>query len=70
MTDRQVDIDGAFREGTSIDEAMQEAARAAARLHKRLGLPLVVWRDGRVVHIPPEEIDVEGRTREIAKESK
>jgi len=36
--------------------ALRLAARDAAILHKAMGVPLVVWEDGRVVHIPPEEI--------------
>lgn len=35
---------------------MQRAGREAIRRHKRGGVPLVVWQDGRVVHIPPEEL--------------
>ena len=65
MEQRRVDIGKAFREHTLIDEAIDEAAREAAILHKKLGLPLVSWRNGRVVHIPPEEIDVVGWTHEV-----
>lgn len=36
--------------------ALHEGARDARRLHKALGVPIVIWRDGRVVEIPPEEI--------------
>jgi hypothetical protein len=31
----------------------------ALRAHKRAGRPIVVWRDGRVVEIPPEEIVID-----------
>lgn len=50
------DLIQVFREGTEIDLAMQRAGREAIRRHKRGGVPLVVWQDGRVVHIPPEEL--------------
>ena len=49
------DIAQIFRDGTLIDEAMNAAVRDAVQLHKEKGLPLVVWRDGRVVWISPEE---------------
>jgi hypothetical protein len=60
-SDRKVDIADAFARGTPIDEAMNEAVREAVRLHKRMGLPMAAWQDGKVVWIPPEEIDLEGK---------
>ncbi len=50
------DIRALMRDGTKIDAAMSEAARQAAIRHKQLGFPLVVWRDGQVVEIPPDQI--------------
>ena len=62
-----VDIGAAFADGRLIDEAMAEAYVDAARLHKEAGVPLVVWRNGRVTLIPPDEIVVPERTgREAA----
>ena len=37
---------------------MQAAARDAVRRHKLLGESIAVWRDGKVVVVPPEEIVV------------
>ena len=54
-----VDVDQICREGTAIDRAVEQAARDARLLHKKMGVPLVVWRDGQVVEIPPEEIVVD-----------
>jgi hypothetical protein len=51
------DIQAIFREGTPIDEAMNAAVRDAVQLHKEKGLPMVVWRDGKVVWISPEEAE-------------
>lgn len=39
-----------------ILRALQQAVREALLDHKRAGNPVAVWRDGRVVWIPPEEI--------------
>ncbi|MGO9111126.1 MAG: hypothetical protein ACLP9L_18030 [Thermoguttaceae bacterium] len=59
MTKRtKVDIGLLFREGTAIDSAMNAAVRDAVLQHKQKGLPLAVWRDGKVAWIPPEEIDL------------
>jgi len=40
------------------DRLAQEAVWDALRRHKRLGQEIVVWRDGKVVIVPPEEIEV------------
>ncbi len=38
--------------------ALKEAVAEALAEHKRLGNPIVVWRNGRAVWIPSEEIVV------------
>ena len=38
--------------------ALKEAVADAIAEHKLRGHPIVVWRDGKVVTIPPEEIVV------------
>ena len=50
-----VDIAAAFELGIPIDEAMQEAFQEAVRQHLQAGLPLVVWRDGEIAHVPAVE---------------
>jgi hypothetical protein len=52
------DITAIFREGTLIDAAIRKAARIAWLAHKREGFPIAVWKDGKTVWIPPEEIEV------------
>jgi hypothetical protein len=39
-----------------ITFAVREAARQAIEDHYRTGDPVVIWRDGKVVEVPPEEI--------------
>ncbi|MCX7424064.1 MAG: hypothetical protein NTW96_00250 [Planctomycetia bacterium] len=56
-TDR--DIDAAFEQGTPIEEALNEAVREVVRHHKRMGLPLAVWRDGKTVWLSAEEVEAE-----------
>ncbi len=36
--------------------AIEAGAREAVLLNKKLGNPIAVWRDGKVVIVPPEEI--------------
>jgi hypothetical protein len=38
--------------------ALKEAVADAIAEHKRMGRSIVIWRDGKVVKIPPEEIVV------------
>jgi predicted ABC-type ATPase len=47
--------------GVPISEVMEIftlAGRDALARHKALGVPAVIWRDGKVVEIPPEEIQL------------
>jgi hypothetical protein len=47
------------------DKFMGEVNRAVQntlRVHKMLGYPVAVWRDGQVVWIPPEEIPINHET--------
>ncbi|MCY2960165.1 MAG: hypothetical protein NTY35_08365 [Planctomycetota bacterium] len=48
-----------LRDMAGITAAFQAAARDALERHKKLGESIVIWRDGRVVEVPPEEIDAE-----------
>lgn len=51
-------IDQAFRTGAPIDAALKLAAREALIFHKKLGHPIVEWRDDKVVWTPPEQIEI------------
>lgn len=51
-------IDEIFQEGTSIDNALKQAVQEALVRHKQADKPIVVWRDGKIVWIQPEEISL------------
>jgi hypothetical protein len=40
------------------EEALKKAVSLAIADHKRTGDPIVIWRDGKVVKIPAEKIEV------------
>jgi hypothetical protein len=40
-----------------IVEAIGDAVQEAIRDHKRAGNPIAEWRDGRVVLVPPDQIE-------------
>jgi hypothetical protein len=48
-----------FLEGTPIDEAIAQGVREARRIHKLLGNPIAEWRDGKVVIVQPEDIELD-----------
>jgi hypothetical protein len=49
-------IDGLFADSALMEKVLQRAVQEALLRHKQAGDPVAVWRDGRVVWIPPEEI--------------
>ncbi len=42
-----------------VGQALGVAVRNALREHKRLGQSVVIWQDGRVVTLAPEDIPVD-----------
>jgi len=40
------------------EESLKKAVARAIADHKRTGDPIVVWRDGKVVKIPAEQIEI------------
>jgi hypothetical protein len=43
--------------------------RAAIRQHRLAGVPMVIWRDGKVVHLPAEQFEKELEELENARRS-
>jgi hypothetical protein len=41
-----------------IRQAMGEAIYAAMRKHKEKGVEAITWRDGRIIVVSPEEIEI------------
>jgi hypothetical protein len=54
------DVAARFADGKGTERVVRKAVRAALLRHKRLGESIAVWRDGQVVHVPPEEIPENG----------
>lgn len=40
------------------EKAFREAVANAITEHKRAGVPITIWQDGKVVQIPPDQIEV------------
>ena len=41
-----------------LDRAFKEAMKEARRKHKEAGVAMVICRDGEVIHVPPETIEI------------
>ena len=52
------DIEEILTKTDLADRAVRKAVREAVLRHKLLGNPIAISRDGKVVWIPPEEIEV------------
>jgi hypothetical protein len=50
------EIARAARDGDAIDRALAVAYRRTVLRHRRLGAPLVVWQDGRVVEVSADSV--------------
>jgi len=51
-----MDIVAAFQDHERMTRAMALAVRDAIRKHKALGVPIVIWKDGAMVTVAPEDI--------------
>lgn len=52
------DIASILEEGSAIDRAIVAARRRVVLRHRQAGIPLVLWRDGKVVEVPPESVEL------------
>jgi hypothetical protein len=41
-----------------VSQALNEAARDAVEIHKRAGVPLVAWKDGRPALVPADKVSL------------
>lgn len=58
LGDKKIDLGS--REGREIiNNALQEAARELRRKYKEAGVPMVIERNGKVVYLQPDEIDID-----------
>lgn len=57
---RTKDIEKLLGDDAVMTAALAKGVRAALLRHKQAGNPIVVWRDGKVVWVPPEEIVIDG----------
>jgi hypothetical protein len=54
-----VDIENVFDDQSAILTALNRGADEAVKRHKLLGQSIAVWRDGKAVVIPADEIELD-----------
>ncbi|MBI5362133.1 MAG: hypothetical protein HZA53_03070 [Planctomycetes bacterium] len=57
--DASTDLSAFFQDEERVTRILQGAVRKALLEHKKLGHSVVVWQDGRVVELAPEQIPVD-----------
>ena len=56
--EKEINIPEILKDRPRVQKALRDAVQKAIRFHKLMGQPIVVWKDGKVVEIPPEEIQL------------
>ncbi|MGA2033354.1 MAG: antitoxin family protein [Thermoguttaceae bacterium] len=51
------DISEILSDPNVVVEALREAVQDEVKRHKQMGLPMAIWRDGKVVWVPAEELE-------------
>ncbi len=54
--DKEINIPEILKDRPRVQKALRDAVQKAIHFHKLMGRPIIVWKDGKVVEIPPEEI--------------
>jgi hypothetical protein len=62
------DIERVIRDGAAIDQAIVAARRRVIQRHRQTRVPLVIWREGRVIEVPPESVELPGESRGLAQQ--
>jgi hypothetical protein len=51
-----------LKHGKAVEDVLRRAVNQALLMHKRAGNPIATWKDGKVVLISPDEIEVSDET--------
>ena len=49
-------IEEAIDDDAAIQRALDRAFRKAVLEHRRAGAPMVFWEDGKIVHVPADQV--------------
>src|SRR6266850_1127262 len=67
VNERPSRIDQIFADGRLTEEALAAARADAIDRHRRAGVPMVVFKDGRIEHVPAEHLapDVDALLKDV-----
>jgi hypothetical protein len=54
---KDVDIAALFEQGDAVRDAIRRGGLEAMKQYIRAGESMVSWKDGKVIRIPPEELE-------------
>ena len=57
--DKEINIPEILKDRARVQKALREGVQKALRLHKAMGVPIIVGENGKIVEIPPEEIELQ-----------
>ena len=52
------EIEAIMRDDKAVNQAFVAAYRRTVLRHRHLGLPLIVWKDGRVLEVSAEDVEL------------
>lgn len=67
--EKEINIPEILKDRARVQKALEAAVQQALRMHKLMGVSTVVCEDGKVVKIPPEEIELLDETNGQPKKS-
>ncbi len=56
--DHEINIPEILKDRPRVQKALRDAVQGAMRFHKLMGRPVYTWEDGKVVEIPPEQVEL------------
>ena len=66
MTPRSAnEIEAVMRNDKAVNQAFVAAYRRTVLRHRRLGLPLVVWKDGQVTEISADTVELSSEPADV-----
>jgi hypothetical protein len=51
-------VESILRDGNAIDRAIVATHRRVILRHRQLSIPLAIWRDGKVIEVAPESVEL------------
>jgi len=65
MKEKKIPKDIFVSQAKNIEIVLQRAVKDAVLTHKKFGKPVAIWKDGKVVIVPPEEILIEEKGNDL-----